>query len=94
MTRRPSSDASVFSRLMRDAQGSPSQGLSEHATGGGSSIGNDDHHRAGGHLSTTTPEGFADLVSAARRCNAEVNLGSQPFCSYPLIAMCLTRYGP
>ena len=62
ITRRSSSDASVFSRMMRDAQGSPAIALSEQAAGGNSGVGDDDRHRAAGRVSTAPPEGFADLV--------------------------------
>lgn len=70
ITRRSSSDASVFSRLMRDAQGSQTKSLSEQAAGGSSGFGYDDRHRAARRVSTAPPEGFADMVGEAGRTAA------------------------
>lgn len=73
ITRRSSSDASVFSRPMRDAQGSQAKALPEQAAGGNAGFGYDDRHRASQRVSTTPPEGFADMVGEASRCKQDSN---------------------
>ena len=67
ITRRSSSDASVFSRLMRGAQGSQAKALPEQAAGGSSGSGYDERHRAARRVSTAPPEGFADMVGEAAK---------------------------